>query len=87
MNNVKILSGCWTGMPGLSKLTMGSRLIWFSYEEPIAFFTPSTGLVVSTNQWGTTTGKHLNFIARETEVPRTLPASFRICLGVAFGID
>ena len=33
--------------------------IVFSYETPVAFWTPGTGWVVSENAWGPTTGKHI----------------------------
>ena len=36
--------------------------VYFSYRTPVAFRTPSTGLVVSENCWSVTTGKHLNWI-------------------------
>lgn len=36
--------------------------IYFSYKTPVAFWHPSTGLVIRQNDWGPTTGKHLNWI-------------------------
>jgi hypothetical protein len=36
--------------------------VWFSYSTPIAFSTPGHGRVVRQNDWGPTTGKHLNMI-------------------------
>jgi len=37
--------------------------IYYSYNTPIAFRSFKTcGLVVRQNDWGTTTGKHLNWI-------------------------
>jgi hypothetical protein len=41
-------------MPGID--------VYFSYETCVAFSTPQTGLVVRRNDWGPTTGKHLNWI-------------------------
>lgn len=35
---------------------------YFSYRTCVAFYAPSTGLVVRQNSWGPTTGKHLNWI-------------------------
>jgi hypothetical protein len=35
---------------------------YFSYETLVAFWTAQTGLVVRENDWGPTTGKHLNWI-------------------------
>lgn len=36
--------------------------IWFSYRTPVAFETHAAGLVCRVNDWGRTTGKHLNAI-------------------------
>ena len=36
--------------------------LYFSYETLVAFHTPESGLIVRENHWGTTTGKHLNYI-------------------------
>ena len=36
--------------------------VWFSYSTTVAFHTPESGLVVRKNEWGPTTGKHLNMI-------------------------
>lgn len=35
---------------------------YYSYETLVAFRTSKTGLVCRQNEWGTTTGKHLNWI-------------------------
>jgi hypothetical protein len=35
---------------------------YFSYRTLVAFYTHRTGLVCRQNDWGTTTGKHLNWI-------------------------
>lgn len=40
----------------------GHVTVYFSYETPVAVEAPNCGLVVSQNQWGKTTGKHLNWI-------------------------
>lgn len=34
---------------------------YFSYETCVAFYTPE-GLVITENNWGPTTGKHLNWV-------------------------
>ena len=36
--------------------------IWVSYRTPIAFWTRGTGFVCRENDWGPTTGKHLNAV-------------------------
>lgn len=37
-------------------------LVWFSYRTPVAFHAPGTSTIVRENEWGPTTGKHLNSI-------------------------
>lgn len=36
--------------------------VWFSYQTTVAFETNKSGLVCRRNDWGPTTGKHLNAI-------------------------
>jgi hypothetical protein len=36
--------------------------IWFSYKTPIAFQVIGRARIVRNNEWGPTTGKHLNAI-------------------------
>lgn len=43
------------------RFDIGIMTVWFSYTTPVAF--QSSGkLVVRQNDWGPTTGKHLNWI-------------------------
>lgn len=42
--------------------TIGDFNIYFSYKTPIAYQHPRTGLVCRNNEWGKTTGKHLNIL-------------------------
>ena len=42
--------------------TAGDLDVYFSYKTPVAFRAPGFGLVVRENEWGPTTGKHLNAI-------------------------
>lgn len=44
------------------KLIIGSLTLYFSYWTVVAFEDHNNGLKVVQNQWGSTTGKHLNFI-------------------------
>lgn len=44
------------------KVSLPEIEIYFSYETPVAFWLAGTGLTVCQNEWGTTTGKHLNWI-------------------------
>jgi hypothetical protein len=41
---------------------LGDVTVYFSYETPVAFEAPGHGLVVRVNDWGPTSGKHLNWI-------------------------
>lgn len=44
------------------KVHFMSVTLYYSYRTIIAFSSPHDGLVVCENQWGPTTGKHLNWI-------------------------
>ena len=46
--------------------------VWYSYETIVAFRTAKHGMVISENVWGTTTGKHLNWINEDKS--RRVPA-------------
>ena len=44
------------------QVEVGDITVYFSYQTPVAFHSYRHGLVCLKNQWGTTTGKHLNLI-------------------------
>lgn len=44
--------------------------VWFSYSTPVAFETPTSGLVVRENSWGPTTGRHLAMIEAQCNADR-----------------
>lgn len=44
------------------KVDFGGIEFYYSYETIIAYCDGKDGLVCSTNAWGVTTGKHLNWI-------------------------
>lgn len=44
------------------KVSMSGLDVYFSYGTPVAFRHSSTSLVVRQNDWGPTTGRHLNWI-------------------------
>jgi hypothetical protein len=44
------------------RVDVGPLAIWFSYQTPVAFQLDGKMRVVRQNQWGPTTGKHLNWI-------------------------
>jgi hypothetical protein len=41
---------------------LGPLTVWFSYRTPVAFQKGHADRVVRRNEWGPTTGKHLNAI-------------------------
>ena len=60
------------GAKNFNKVEIGDLELYFSYETCIGFRTSKTGLVVSKNIWGSTTGKHLNWIdggSKEGRIP------------------
>ena len=44
------------------RVDMGKLTVWFSYQTAIAFQVDGHARVVRANEWGPTTGKHLNMI-------------------------
>ena len=50
------------GVNALMVQDVNKVLYYFSYKTLVAFEHVSTGLVISENIWGNTTGKHLNWI-------------------------
>ena len=50
-----------TERPNFSCVQMPDITIWFSYNTPIAF-NAGNHLVVRENDWGPTTGRHLNYV-------------------------
>jgi len=44
------------------EVRVGNLTLYFSYRTVVAFHTSKTGTVVRQNDWGATTGKHLNWI-------------------------
>jgi len=58
---------------------------YFSYKTLVAFSTPSSGLVVHANVWGTTTGKHLNWIDNKGHKSRVSSSEFQALYNKVFG--
>lgn len=46
--------------PNYATVTVGPLTLEYSYSTVIAFRSPETGRVIRSNDWGPTTGKHLN---------------------------
>lgn len=51
-----------TDRPNFSVVTIGDLSVWFSYETPVAFRSGLDPIVVRENDWGPTTGKHINLV-------------------------
>jgi len=48
-----------------TKVNIGKITLWFSYDDLVAFQVDDKPLVIRENDWGTTTGKHLNAICHD----------------------
>lgn len=57
MKEVSIETGSNYAVVNFQNLTL-----WTSYSNVIGFMTPKTGRVARENDWGPTTGKHLNAV-------------------------
>jgi len=44
------------------RVDIGPITVWYSYQTPVAFRVSGHPIVVRRNDWGPTTGKHLNAI-------------------------
>ena len=44
------------------KVDLGTIILWRSYDTIVAYRDEQDGWVIAENTWGTTTGKHLNWI-------------------------
>ena len=56
--------------PNFTKVNIGTVMVWFSYDTPIAFKVYGQPRVVRENIWSTTTGKHLNAIDGGTKTAK-----------------
>lgn len=56
------------------------RRFYFSYRTLVAVYFPSNGWLVRRNVWGTTTGKHLNWIDRGNKADRVDSEEFESTL-------
>ena len=54
-----------TNLANFSRLELNDgKIVYFSYETPIVFFEPDKTPLITKNQWGPTTGKHINYVKR-----------------------
>jgi hypothetical protein len=68
--------------PNLYRYVGGKKVIYFSYETPIAYYDYiQEETVVSENVWTRTTAKHINHIKNEAHKYVVLPNDeFNLCL-------
>jgi hypothetical protein len=48
--------------PNFHRADFNNRSVWFSYDVPIAYKDGNGKTIIRQNEWGPTTGKHLNVI-------------------------
>lgn len=83
--------GPYSGNYGVHALTFqdaGGNQFWFSYKTLVAFMPAIGPRVVHANDWGTTTGKHLNAIdggGSAGKKNRLKDAAFKAAFAQAFG--
>lgn len=58
------------------RVDVGPLTIWFSYKTVVAFHVSGHAKVVHQNDWGPTTGKHLNWIDRGDKASRVPAEQF-----------
>lgn len=64
------------------EITVDGRLllrVWYSYQTPIAFWTPRSGLVLSTHHYSNTTGQHREAIPGRVHAFRVKLSDF-LCM-------
>ena len=59
------------------RVDVGPIRVWYSYETAVAFQVDGHERVVHENGWGTTTGKHLNWIDNGDKKTRVSGAEFQ----------
>jgi hypothetical protein len=58
------------------RVDIGPLTVWFSYRTVVAFRVDGNDKVVHANDWGRTTGKHLNWIDRGDKKSRLSAEEF-----------
>lgn len=72
-----------TDRPNFSVVDVGPLRLWFSYSTVIAFKDGYSGPTARENDWGPTTGKHLNQVPSGAVKADRVPSSeFERCLQV-----
>jgi hypothetical protein len=71
-----------TDRPNFSVVELGEITIYFSYETPIAYYSRQHGRAIRKNDWGPTTGKHLNYVDSGSVSERIDGRKFEFQLGL-----
>lgn len=71
-----------TDRANYTEVTIGGVVFYFSYKTCIAFWDKWSGdrPIVSTNEWSTTTGRHLNYIDAGEKSSRVSSDDFAVLL-------
>jgi len=69
----------------LTVLSTDNYLVWFSYRTPIAYSDRAGSFVVRANEWGPTTGKHLNAVDGGDKANRVDGSTFLAGLATVTG--
>lgn len=72
--------------PNFLSVQLRGLRVWFSYKTPVAFCVNGGRRVVRQNDWGPTTGKHLNALdggSKEARAERLDSAAFKVALDAA----
>lgn len=56
-----------TNLSNFAKLYVKDKIIYFSYSNPIAIRFLGGHMYVAENEWGLTTGKHINYAKKEAD--------------------
>jgi len=64
-----------TDKANFSEVTIGRLTLFFSYKTVIGVFTPDDGAYVRENDWGPTTGKHINWIMDQYGIKTRMSSS------------
>lgn len=62
------------------EVKLANITLYYSYDTIVAYRDNKDGLIVSVNQWGTTTGKHLNWIDGGDKKSRKSAEDFKVML-------
>jgi hypothetical protein len=71
-------------MNNLHSIIIDGTTYWFSYETPIAIKQYGENVLVRSNDWGRTTGKHINYIKEQYNAVQIKGETFEKVLAEMF---